>query len=79
MSETLKSGQLNKVGVPDRLRFTIKPGDAVRLVAPHPCAGWQGHYEGVEYLSVPDKWACKVAFDGGGCYVFNAAQWEKIR
>lgn len=79
MSETLKSGQINRVGVPDRHRVTIQPGGAVRLVAPHPHAGKQGHYQGVEYLPVPDRWACKVEFDEGGCYVFNATQWEAIR
>lgn len=78
MSEILKSGHLNKVGVPDRHRATIQPGGAVRLVAPHPCAGWQGRYQGVEYLPAPDRWACKVELDEGGCYVFNATQWEAI-
>lgn len=79
MSETLVSDQINKIDVPDRFRLLIKPGEAVRLVAPHPCAGWQGCYEGVEYLPVPNRWACKVTFDGGGCYVFNASHWEKVR
>lgn len=80
MSEALKSGQLNRVGVPDRLRVTIKPDEAVLLKAPHPHAGKVGRYRGVEYLSVPDKWACKVDLQqGGGCYVFNAGEWEKVR
>ena len=79
MSETLKSGRLNRVEVPDRLRLTIKPDETVLLLSPHPIAGKIGYYRGVEYLPVPDKWACKVDLqEGGGCYVFNAAQWEKV-
>ncbi len=80
MNDTLKSNQLNLIDVPDYQRRTIKPGDAIRLKAPHPHAGKIGYYRGVQYLSVPDKWACKVDLqDGGGCYVFNAGEWELYR
>jgi len=77
VSDTLKSGVINKVRVPDRRRQAIAPGEQVRMVLPHPHAGKMGRYEGVEYLAVPNEWACKVAFaDGGGCYVFHASEWE---
>lgn len=76
MSDTLKSGVINRVSVPDRRRQTIAPGDQVRLVSPHPHGGKIGRYEGVEHLAVPNRWACKVTFDGGGCYVFHALEWE---
>lgn len=55
----------------------IEPGDLVQLRGDHPHAHQIGTYRGMDYIPLMQKFAPRVEFDDGDCYVFNFQHWER--
>jgi hypothetical protein len=75
------SGELKEFTLPDLRNRLIKPGDRVRMCAPHPRQGEVGTYMGVERIQASGTWASLIRFEEGvdGCYVTKSDQWEKVQ